>query len=221
MDAGPEFAYMNDAIAVAPGYIAAGQADSAAAAVWSTTDGEHWTLEWEHPTENSAIYALDVVPGGYAAVGKLGRDVDDFNLDAVAVWMSDDARHWRLVSTDLRIFGPTGTASLDEATNWRGNTVASGDFGLVVGGHSFGITGADVGQAAIWHSADGGESWVRAEPEPGIFDRAAINDLTVTPDTLVAVGRSSGTAAMWASADGLKGAGGSRRFRVRERLEPA
>jgi hypothetical protein len=55
----------------------------------------------------------------------------------------------------------------------------------------------------VWHTADGGQTWVLIDDPEHFADNAWITGITDTPEGLVAVGHNDGAAAMWMSADGI------------------
>ncbi len=185
---------------VAAGSVSPAGADTADAAVWTSPDGVAWT-----PVADDAdvfgdsaaaadspghqfINDISAGPFGVVAVGADGKALEH---DA-AVWLSHDGTVWRRVPHEAEVFGGDGAQVMHSVVQLPG---------LIV------IVGESNWQAAVWVSPDGSR-WSRA----GVTDDTAaaaepsfMNDVVVTGDGLVAVGRGGiePHPAVWLSADGL------------------
>jgi hypothetical protein len=135
------------------------------------------------------INDISAGPFGVVAVGADGKALEH---DA-AVWLSADGAVWRRIPHDAAVFGGEGAQVMHSVVQVPG---------LIV------IVGESNWQAAVWVSPDGSE-WSRA----AVTDDTAVagepsfmNDVVVTGDGLVAVGRGGiePHPAVWLSADGLR-----------------
>jgi hypothetical protein len=194
--------YVMDVTAYRDGFVAVGEdfrSDSqVAAAIWVTPDGTTWH---RLPTADNQL--ADAVLGRVTTDGtrlvamghpRKGPDADPYDR---AVWLSDDAEHWRLEPPDPALAAIDGIAG-----------VAGGPAGFVVWGNTS-------NGAAVLHSTNG-SGW-EAAASPASFDGAAIADVQPYRSGFVAVGahvppRAGGgisaggpdesTALGWWSADG-------------------
>jgi hypothetical protein len=209
LDAG-EFAAVFDLVEE-PGagrFFAVGRDDAARAAVWSGEAAGYWGLEFEHPADNSTMHGIVRYDAGYIAVGGTVREEGGSEAGVAAVWLHDegdwtaDGMRWTLVSDDLDVFGRSADAP-NQPAYWTAKDAAAGNFGIVVVGEVSYGTGPYVTHAAVWHTADGGQTWVLIDDPEHFADNAWITGITDTPEGLVAVGHNDGAAAMWMSADGI------------------
>ena len=145
-----------------PGYVAVGwrRNPEPDLAVWTSGDGDDWTLTPELPGaagfQGRAIAGID---GELVIVGDLVGGGE------AAVWRSADGTTWERVASDT-----FAEASMTD-------TVVS-DGGLVA-------VGSHLDDAAVWTSADG-SSWRLAESE--VFADAFLSRAIATPDGVLAVG---------------------------------
>jgi hypothetical protein len=188
-------------------FFAVGQDDAARAAVWSGEASGYWVLEFEYPSDSSAMTSIVRYDGGYIAVGRTSRPVGDTDVDVAAVWLHEDGAwtadgmQWTLVSDDSSVFSPS-TSTSDEPASSRANDVAVGDFGIVVvGSVTHGDQPSDT-HPAVWHSPDMGQTWNLMENLWGLEHDSWIAGVTDTPEGLVAVGQLDQATAIWTSRDG-------------------
>lgn len=187
------------------GFIAVGQDGSGRAAVWTGLAQGPWTPSFQFPTINSSMQDIKRVSDGYLAVGRI--ESANGMTDSAAVWrhtdgaLDDDGMQWDLVSTSVEVFGST-TDAPDRPVRWRANAVTDSTHGVfVVGGVTYGA-GPLINHAAIWHSDDGGDSWLRIDDIERFEDNAWIQDVVETPSGLIAVGHLDGAIGIWRSVNG-------------------
>ena len=170
------------------------------AAVWRSTSGGSWT----RVCMDEAVCGDDHPGGGRAAQGMwavaarkqdrsfvaVGYDVRGGRFDA-AVWRSSDGEEWRRVDSDT--FGGD--------RNQQMRAVIETDDGLVA-------VGGDGDDGAVWTSADGGETWLKASAPPTCreCDSMILYDVAELKGDLIAVGASTkgarDRAALWRHHDG-------------------
>lgn len=130
-----------------------------AGAIWSSTDGEAWTIR--RVAGARTLLAVAASPGAFVAAGAPRAGTEQ------PLWVSEDGRDWTPIA---------------DATPFRGATVT----GLAQSGARFIAVGYDDRGGAVWTSVDGRE-WTRTTSE-GAFARMRIAAVATTPAGLVAVG---------------------------------
>lgn len=184
------FTEINTIIATDSGFIAAGDA------IWTSPDGQEWTLAADLSQHEDHIYGLASTDQGLVAVGQ------SFSQEATAavVWVSQDGSAWtRIPNSDIH--------SATSATFLYGAVAAYGNYIAVGGGSNFPGTsktgGMAAGDAAVWTSP-AGLVWNQSPVDPRNLGGGRgewMNEVVPYNDVLVAVGVEMG--ATWENATGV------------------
>ena len=187
---------------VAVGYV--GIAGDWRARAWSSTDGIHWALVTIDDRSGSFAMAVAAAPGGgFAAVGRVGREA--------AGWRSDDGRTWSAATVGSLVMGDDGGAVASRGPDdaERMTSIVSTPDGLIAGG-SVGpeVTGQAGLRARFWRSPDGAR-WTPVPDEAARFDGAEVEAILAVPGGrgFVAVGGRGAagfaiSSLAWTSTDG-------------------
>lgn len=186
-EGGPDLqgAQLIDVIATDDGFVAAGGFPSRdAGGMWSSADGEIWTLTTTpEPFSRAFTWAVTEGGPGFVAVGWLRNDDPAVGFEP-AFWTSGSGLTWTLAPTP------------DGAPGSQVRDVVSSDAGLVAVGDL--VQG---GRAFAWASADG-TSWELVEGHE-TFDGAVATGVTAFDGGVIAVGgRNVDDGGVWLTADG-------------------
>ncbi len=220
---------MRDVAATRDGFVAIGSRTPDTAVVWSSADGQSWSIQDGFP--DPAGKKLTGVATRGSTIVVVGR-----GPKGPAAWVSTIPGRWQAAAIPaMEGAMTTVTATADgflaagyrgpefgaaDAALWRssdgarwqpisdGPPLADGRVGAVAqartGLVAVGTTGdTSAGRAAAWVSRDGLQ-WTRAPAQPSLEDGAMLS-VTATAGGLAAVGRiaSGDRAAAWTSTDGL------------------
>jgi hypothetical protein len=194
-----------------PGLVAVGveaHGEALVALAWLSEDGRHWTrVEVDDPRRRDAtdlsLHAIHVTDDGLVAVG-IERGGDDGDEERPAVWQSPDGTAWSLVELH----------PADDATRWGYLSTLTAHDGQLVAAGASGGPGSRGWVATVWHGSPA-DGLTRIPHDDTVFGGPGmpwIHGLTVTDDTLVAVGTIDAhhlddppwsPAAVWTSTDGL------------------
>jgi hypothetical protein len=160
--------------------------------VWTSADGVAWSRISDPVFAGASIDAMAVGRTGIVAVGDTG-------WNRPAIWTSADGLTWHTATLHAVTFA---------GAHFR--TIKASGSGYVVGGstgdaepQSGGVSPPSIGKAAAWWSTDGA-SWLTAAVSQSSVVGAAILDIEVAKDGMVAVGSTATSkgGAAWRSADG-------------------
>ncbi len=191
-----------------PGLIAVGLAGGNDAPVWTSADGLTWSAAPSDPVFRGAwLRAVAVGGPGLVTVGS--------TMDGPAAWYSSDGVTWERASAPP----PPQDVADDGADAWMQDVAVAGDRLVAVGEVGLEVCGPYCVRydPVIWTSTDG-VMWTQVALDPDVFPSSTqLRSLAVGPSGFVVVGGRDGKRAdprVWASADGLTGAG-CRRIRTR------
>jgi hypothetical protein len=163
-----------------------------APAVWSSTDGLSWALDWtglvQPVFENQAMPIINgngfslmeavavTTEGGLVAVGSVCDVADGQYECTAAVWTSTDGKAWNPIPHDRSVFASSIPG---------GQTVMTG---IVTSDETILAIGTDNGTTAIaWKSSDG-VTWTRLELPEAMLEIAGLSAVAVTVDGFVVAG---------------------------------
>jgi len=165
--------------------------DSIDAAIWTSGDGETWTLlETGESLSGMTINAITPMGDGFAAVGTRCGALEGCAGGGEVYLSSPDGASW------TRYPKPDDECCIMQAITAKDSGLVAVGFDYTTG---FPATPADAG---VRHSTDG-EDWTKIV-NPGAFTASTMGDVAAGGPGFVAVGQSSTGPQVWISADGTE-----------------
>jgi hypothetical protein len=176
------------------GFVAVGSLNSASSSltsVYSSTDGRAWRLHSQLPLAGERFQALDITAGAERLVVVGLSSANQFDG---SIWTWKDGAWTRASPVEARLGGP--------GRQQVGTVAYKPGLGFVAGGMT---TRGSAEVPAGWSSADG-LAWkpLPADAFPFASGGAAVHDIGVTADGLVAAGNTPTGAVLWRSATGRR-----------------